>query len=269
MEQLPLRDASIAFVFSWPRSSSTAPGTVFAEIERVLRPGERHCSRRHGTAVRGPRRSRVRPYASLKPGAKIRKALIPSVMPCYGARCSRFAPRDARTARTVRTPSFAYHRLTPNLHEYVGTDCDAFTSMDPHAAILYFGGRGWDVPSHPTARPACWSGTARSGAKAGLIGVGRIGRIGQIGRKGCPIRLILLYVLFVLLLLPIRATCTRLLVARCSSTQKTSPPTAPCAQTGRPRRRRIGDLHDGAAMPSRETARANLGPLRGLLQARP
>ena len=51
----------------------------------------------------------------------------------------------------IRSPSFTYRRLTPNLHEYVGTDCDAFTSMDPHTAILYFRGRGWNVLSHPTS----------------------------------------------------------------------------------------------------------------------
>ena len=55
-----------------------------------------------------------------------------------------FSPR----ART-RTE---YERLTPNLEEYVGTDCDAFTSMDPQAAALYFATRGWDVLSHPTFR---------------------------------------------------------------------------------------------------------------------
>jgi hypothetical protein len=43
---------------------------------------------------------------------------------------------------------FKYRRLSPNLTEYIYTDCDAFTSMDPHAAILYFATRGWRVLSH-------------------------------------------------------------------------------------------------------------------------
>jgi hypothetical protein len=43
---------------------------------------------------------------------------------------------------------FHYKRLEPNLEKYVYTDCDAFTSMDPHAAILYFKTRGFDILSH-------------------------------------------------------------------------------------------------------------------------
>jgi hypothetical protein len=40
--------------------------------------------------------------------------------------------------------------MTPNLKEYVYTDCDAFSSMDAHAAVSYFRSRGWQVLSHPT-----------------------------------------------------------------------------------------------------------------------
>ena len=47
---------------------------------------------------------------------------------------------------------FRYGRLTPNLDRYIGTDCDAFTSMDPHAMIIWFASRGWAVPSHPTRK---------------------------------------------------------------------------------------------------------------------
>ena len=48
--------------------------------------------------------------------------------------------------------AFTYKRLQPNLQKYVGTDCDAFTSMDPHAAILFFATRGWEILSHPGRR---------------------------------------------------------------------------------------------------------------------
>ena len=51
-----------------------------------------------------------------------------------------------------RPVEFRYHRLEPNLEEYVYTDCDAFTAMDPHAAILVFKSRGWEILSHPTRK---------------------------------------------------------------------------------------------------------------------
>ena len=40
---------------------------------------------------------------------------------------------------------FSYRRLQPNLNEYVMSDSDAFTSMDPHAATLFFLSRGLHV----------------------------------------------------------------------------------------------------------------------------
>jgi ubiquinone/menaquinone biosynthesis C-methylase UbiE len=153
MERLPFRDASIAFVFSWAAIEHVPhPERVFAEIERVLRPG--------GTALLAPawhcrpwaaEGLEFREYASLSRGAKFRKSLIP-LRNSIAWRALFEVPRRVgrELAALVRKPPFSYHRLTPNLHEYVGTDCDAFTSMDPHAAILYFRGRGWEVPSHPT-----------------------------------------------------------------------------------------------------------------------
>lgn len=153
MEHLPFRDASIAFVFSWAAIEHVPhPEQVLTEIERVLRPG--------GTALLAPawhcrpwaaEGLEFRPYASLTLGAKIRKALIPFRNAVLWRALFELPRRVMRELLALlRTPPFAYHRLTPNLHEYVGTDCDAFTSMDPHAAILYFRGRGWEVPSHPT-----------------------------------------------------------------------------------------------------------------------
>ncbi len=154
MERLPVRDASIAFVFSWAAIEHVPhPEHVLAEIERVLRPG--------GTALLAPawhcrpwaaEGLEFRPYASLSTGQKVRKALIP-FRNLVLWRALFELPRRITSELTalVRRPPFTYRRLSPNLHEYVGTDCDAFTSMDPHTAILYFRGRGWNVPSHPTA----------------------------------------------------------------------------------------------------------------------
>lgn len=153
MERLPFRDASVAFVFSWAAIEHVPnPERVFAEIERVLRCG--------GIALLAPAWHcrpwaadglEFRPYSALTLTQKMRKALIPFRNLVLWRAMFELPSRIARELLAlVRTPSFTYHRLTPNLEEYIGTDCDAFTSMDPHAAILYFAKRGWDILSHPT-----------------------------------------------------------------------------------------------------------------------
>lgn len=58
--------------------------------------------------------------------------------------------RELRFYFLRQSLSFDDKRLSPNLDEYIYTDCDAFTSMDSHAAILYYLSRGWRVMSHPT-----------------------------------------------------------------------------------------------------------------------
>lgn len=151
MESLPFRDDSFGFVFSWAAIEHVPhPERVLAEVERVLRPG--------GVALLAPawhcrpwaaEGLEFRPYADLRPMQRVRKALIP-LRNAIWWRAAFELPRRVRreVMATMRTPSFDYSRLQPNLVEYVGTDCDAFTSLDPHAAILYFAARGWDVLSH-------------------------------------------------------------------------------------------------------------------------
>ncbi len=156
MESLPFRSDSVSFIFSWAALEHTPnPEVVLREVERVLRPG--------GVAVLAPawhcrpwaaEGLEFLPYAALQPGQKLRKALIPlrsSVL--WRAPfevLSRIAGEMSMLSGGPRP--FRYRRLSPNLNEYVGTDCDAFTSMDPHAMILYFASRGWEVLSHPTLR---------------------------------------------------------------------------------------------------------------------
>ena len=153
MERLPIRDASVSFVFSWAAIEHVPhPERVFEEIERVLRSGGMallapawHC---RPWAAEG---LEFRPYSALTFTQKIRKALIPFRNAVLWRAMFELPQRVARELLAlVRTPRFTYKRLTPNLSEYVGTDCDAFTSMDPHAAILYFVKRGWTVVSHDT-----------------------------------------------------------------------------------------------------------------------
>jgi hypothetical protein len=45
---------------------------------------------------------------------------------------------------------FKYARLKPNLKEYIYTDCDAFSSLDPHEVVLLFTRLGYEVPTAPS-----------------------------------------------------------------------------------------------------------------------
>ena len=155
MEQLPFRDGSIDFIFSWAAIEHVPhPERVLAEVERVLRAG--------GVALLAPawhcrpwaaEGLEFRPYAELRAGQKVRKALIPFRNALLWRALFELPARVWRELRALlRVPAFEYARLQPNLTEYLGTDSDAFTSMDPHAAALYFAKRGWTVISHPTFR---------------------------------------------------------------------------------------------------------------------
>ena len=154
MERLPFADNTFSFLFSWAAIEHVPqPELVFAEILRVMRPG--------GVALLAPawhcrpwaaEGLAFRPYRDLRPGQRIRKALIPirnSILWRGAFELPRRLGREVRAR--YRVPELEYQRLQPNLDEFLGTDSDAFTSLDPHAAILFFAKRGWDVLSH--ARP--------------------------------------------------------------------------------------------------------------------
>jgi SAM-dependent methyltransferase len=155
MEQLPFGDNSVELVFSWAAIEHVPhPERVLEEVARVLRPG--------GMAVLAPawhcrpwaaEGLEFRPYDALTATQKIRKALIPFRNALLWRALFELPRRLARELEMrFHAPPFRYHRLQPNLTEYVGTDCDAFTSMDPHAAIVWFAARGWDVLTHATMR---------------------------------------------------------------------------------------------------------------------
>lgn len=156
MEALPVASDSIGFLFSFAALEHVPhPERVLAEIERVLRP--------KGVALLAPawhcrpwaaEGLEFRGYGELTATQRLRKRLIPfrnALLWRAAFEAPRRAVRELRLLRR-RPMSFDYHRLTPNLERYVGTDCDAFTSMDPHAAILYFASRGWEIVSHPGRR---------------------------------------------------------------------------------------------------------------------
>jgi SAM-dependent methyltransferase len=155
MQTLPFADDAFDFVFSWAAIEHVPqPELVLREVERILKPG--------GVALLAPawhcrpwaaEGLEFRPYAALRPGQRVRKALIPFRTSVAWRALFALPRRVFRELRALVTrPEFEYHRLEPNLDEYVGTDCDAFTSMDPHEAILYFATRGWEVLSHPGLR---------------------------------------------------------------------------------------------------------------------
>ena len=165
MQSLPYRDGSLAAVFSWAAIEHVPePERVFAEIARVLRPGGAallapawHC---RTWAAEG---LDFQPYSRLRPGQRVRKALIPLRENLLLRAASELPLRIAGELRLRRgAMPLRYGRLTPNLDEFVGTDSDAFSSLDPHAAILWFISRGWSAPSHPTRR-------ARMAARNGMI----------------------------------------------------------------------------------------------------
>jgi SAM-dependent methyltransferase len=156
MEQLPLATESVAFLFTWAALEHVPhPELVLGEIERVLSP--------RGVALLAPawhcrpwaaEGLEFRPFGELRAGQRVRKALIPLRNAILWRALFELPRRLAREwrFRRGRPLAFDYGRLEPNLEAYMGTDSDAFTSMDPHAAAVYFASRGWEVLSHPTRR---------------------------------------------------------------------------------------------------------------------
>src|SRR5215472_2508498 len=154
MQALPFQTNSIGFVFSWAAIEHVPyPERVLEEVARVLKPG--------GVALLAPawncrpwaaKALSVRRYRDLDWKSRVEKLTIPLRDHLFW-RAAWAAPSrvmgELKALANVPLP-FKYRRLSPNLTEYVYTDCDAFTSMDPHAAILYFATRGWSILSHPS-----------------------------------------------------------------------------------------------------------------------
>lgn len=152
MQTLPVRSSSVDVVFSWTAIEHVPrPELVFAEVDRVLKRG--------GVAILAPawnvrtwasKALPVRPYADLTLAEKVEKASIPvrNSLPWRA-----LASLPARLWREVRLAGrarlgFEYRKLSPRFDTYTYTDCDAFTSMDPHAALTFFLSRGWQALSH-------------------------------------------------------------------------------------------------------------------------
>lgn len=148
MQRLPFRDASADFLFTIAALEHVPqPEIVLAEIVRIVRPG--------GIVLLAPawfcrtwatKGLPVRSYAELGLRDRLDKATIPIRDSIPYRALSVFPRRFAREMRWRLRPGpqpFPYDRLEPNLKEYLMSDSDAFSSMDPHAALVYFLSRGY------------------------------------------------------------------------------------------------------------------------------
>jgi SAM-dependent methyltransferase len=155
MQAMPFEDEGIDCLFSWAAIEHVPhPEQVMAEIARVLAPG--------GVAILAPawncrswtvKRLQIRRYRDLSVRDAFEKATIPlrNTLLWRGlAVLPRRLAREVRVKATGRPCPFDYVRLYPDLALDLPhiTDDDAQANMDPHAAVLYFRSRGWDVLSH-------------------------------------------------------------------------------------------------------------------------
>lgn len=150
MQRLPFRNKSIDFIFSIAAIEHVPfPELVLEEIARVLKPG--------GKAFLAPawfcrpwaaKGLPVKSYGELSWPDKVAKASL-VIRDHFLWRSLFILPRrlwrELRWLLTKKPLPFDYQRLHPNLEEYVMSDSDAFTSMDPHAAIMFFISRGFLV----------------------------------------------------------------------------------------------------------------------------
>ena len=154
MQHLPIRGSSVACVVSIAALEHVPlPDLVLAEIDRVLCPG--------GIVYLAPawfcrpwaaRDLLGRTYKDLRWRDRMCKAFIPlrdSLIWRGLAALPRRVLGELRSRVSLRPMPFRYQRLTPNLEEYLTSDSDAFTSMDPLAALMYFVSRGYDVLNTP------------------------------------------------------------------------------------------------------------------------
>ena len=148
---LPVASLTVDFVFSFATLEHVPdPEIVLKEIHRVLKPG--------GAALIAPawfcrpwasKGLPVRSYADLSLGDKMRKGVIPirnhllwRALFVTGRRFS----REIHYHVNSENWKFRYKKLKPNLTEYIYTDCDAFSSLDPHEVALLFKSWGYQIP---------------------------------------------------------------------------------------------------------------------------
>lgn len=152
IEAVPLKSRSADFVFSIATLEHVPnPEAVLEEIDRILKP--------KGIAFLAPAwfcrpwaadGLPVRPLRELDFRNKVRKALIPLRNSILWRSAFVMPRRLFREVQFHSAPSewrLWYRRLQPNLEEFIYTDCDAFSSLDPHEAALFFLRRGYEILS--------------------------------------------------------------------------------------------------------------------------
>jgi len=152
IESLPVASRSVDFVLSVSTLEHVPhPEYALAEIHRILKPG--------GVVFLAPawfcrpwaaKGLRIRRYRELGLADKLRKALIPLRNNLLWRSAFVIPSRLFREIQFRWSSGlwrFRYTRLSPNLTDYIDTDCDAFSSLDPHEAVLLFLRWGYEVPS--------------------------------------------------------------------------------------------------------------------------
>jgi SAM-dependent methyltransferase len=156
MEQLPFRAGTVRMIVTLAALEHVpCPERCLEEIDRVLRPG--------GVLFLAPawfcrpwaaRGLHVRSFRELGWRDRLEKLTIPFREHILFRAGSLFPRRLLHEIewRVRRGPfPFRYRRLKPNLDEYITSDSDAFTSMDPHTAILFFLSLDYEILSAPSA----------------------------------------------------------------------------------------------------------------------
>jgi len=149
---LPLKGRSADFVFSIATLEHIPnPEAAIEEIDRILKRG--------GIAFLAPawfcrpwaaEGLPIRSFRELSFANKIRKALIPlrnSVLWRSAFVLPRRLFREIQFRCAPHGWSLWYRHLRPNLEEFIYTDCDAFSSLDPHEVTLFFMRRGYEILS--------------------------------------------------------------------------------------------------------------------------
>lgn len=150
IQELPIKDSSVDFVLSIAAIEHVPnPEKAFCEVDRILKRG--------GVAYLAPawfckpwaaEGLPIKPYIQLNFWNRIRKFLIPMRDHVIWQGLMTIPKRVMREIEYVlvkRPLPFRYQKLKPNLEEYFCSDSDAFTSMDPHMAILYYHSRDYKI----------------------------------------------------------------------------------------------------------------------------
>jgi len=150
MQNLPIKDESVSFVITVAALEHVSkPEDCLSEIDRILK--------YNGICILAPswfvrpwsaKGLLVKKYSELSVKDKIGKFLIPLRNHIIWRSLFIIPARIIREINfflSGKPMPFLYKRLSPNLEDYICSDSDAFCSLDPHMAIMYFYSRNYEV----------------------------------------------------------------------------------------------------------------------------